>query len=279
MQSDHLSNSKSPLNPPEGRRRVAVLIPCFNESGRVGVVVQSVRRVMPDAVVVVVNDGSADDTSAEALAAGAIVLNHASNMGYGAALETGYMYAYGNGFDYVLQMDGDGQHIAEELRSLLSPLEEDRADMVIGSRYGHPGNAFRPAFMRRAGHRLFALLLFAATGRFFRDPTSGFQGLNRRALELLAGGVLPYDYPDSDVLLMALMSGLRVVEIPVRMRPRTGGESMHSGLAEPIYYGLKMSLSMFIVLLNFRLWRKWKAVHGSPATAGKEGMRCTNASS
>ncbi len=240
---------------------VAVLIPCHNEGGRVGTVVKSVLRVMPKATVIVIDDGSSDDTASEALAAGAVVLSHAANLGYGAALETGYLYAVSRNFDYVLQMDGDGQHVAEELPVLLAPLRENQADMVIGSRYGHSRSEFRPGFIRRIGHRVFAFMLFAATGHMYKDPTSGFQGLNRHALELLAAGVLPYDYPDSDVLLMALMSGLRVREIPVRMRPRLGGASMHAGFIGPIYYALKMSLSMFIVVLNFRLWKKWKTVH------------------
>jgi glycosyltransferase involved in cell wall biosynthesis len=237
-------------------RDTVVVLPCFNEAGRIGGVVTGVRRVLPQADVVVVNDASTDGSAAEALSAGATVLTHGCNLGYGAALETGYLYVLERGYRHALQMDGDGQHLPEELGKLLSPLVNGASDLVIGSRYGSGQTAAANA-VRRAGHRVFSLLLFGITGLKFSDPTSGFQGLNRRALRLYASGVLPYDYPDADVILMSRLSGLRIVEVPVRMVPRAGGVSMHSGL-KPLYYCAKMLLSMAIVLLNVGAWRRWR---------------------
>jgi glycosyltransferase involved in cell wall biosynthesis len=232
-------------------------MPARNESGRIGSVIQSVRQVLPGADVVVVNDDSSDTTQAEATDAGATVLPHPVNLGYGAGLETGYTYALREGYEWVLQMDADGQHLAEELPRVLQPLLCGRADIVLGSRFMPGQSAYAAGPIRRLGQRFFGLLLRGLTGRRFTDPTSGFQALNRAAVEFLASGVFPCDYPDADVLLMSHRAGLRIAEVPVRMRTRDGGTSMHSGL-KPLYYGIKMLFSLFIVLLNFGVWRAWQ---------------------
>ncbi|MGQ9662042.1 MAG: glycosyltransferase family 2 protein [Kiritimatiellia bacterium] len=241
--------------------RVLCLISCHNEQGRVGQVVREVWAALPFADIVVIDDGSTDDSTAEATAAGAIVLRHVTNLGAGAAQETGYLYAIRNGYDYVLHLDGDGQHPAEKLPDLLATLRQTDTDIVIGSRYAVPGYKDGTPFVRELGHRLFAGLLCLLTGARVTDPTSGFRGFTRRALALFSEGAFPSDYPDSDVLLMAHLCGLNIREIPVRMRPRNGGVSMHSGL-RPIYYGLKMIFSMFIVLLNWRQWLAWRRQNG-----------------
>lgn len=236
-----------------------VVIPAHNEAGRIGRVIREVREVLPGADIAVVDDASADTTGAEALREGAGVLPHAVNMGYGASLETAYLYAERRGYDFLVQMDGDGQHVAAEIPRLAAPVLEGTADLAIGSRYGRDaGPGITVPFLRKAGHRFFSLLLFALTGRWFRDPTSGFQAFNRRTLALLGSGVFPCDYPDADVILMAHLSGLRIREIPVRMVNRDGGVSMHSGW-KPLYYGFKMLLSVFVVLLNTPKWRAWRA--------------------
>lgn len=247
-------------------KKVLVIIPCFNEAGRIGDVVNSIHRALPASEVVVIDDSSGDTTALEASRQGAVVLGHPCNLGYGAALETGYLHAVNGPYDILLQMDGDGQHLASELHQLLSPLEEGSADIVIGSRYlGGKAQGSTP-LIRRAGHRFFSAILLLLSGRRIADPTSGFQGLNRKALEFLSSGVFPCDYPDSDVILMSLLAGLRVREVPVRMVERKGGTSMHSGL-KPIYYGMKMMLSLFIVLLNLPQWRRWRRSHASAGIA------------
>ena len=250
--------------PDKGNNRILILMPARNEQGRIGVVIGAARRTVPGADLVVVNDDSSDATAAEALAAGAIVLPHPVNLGYGAGLETGYTYAVRNGYDLVLQMDADGQHVADELPFLLAPLLSGRADLVLGSRFLGPGTCGKIPTVRRMGQRFFAGILHLLTGQRFTDPTSGFQGLNGRTLALFSSGVFPCDYPDADVLLMAHRAGLNITEVPVVMRPRTGGTSMHSGL-KPLYYGIKMLLSLFIVLLNSGLWHAWCLQHPGPA--------------
>ena len=240
-----------------------VIIPCCNESGRIGNVVSSVREIMPRAEVVVIDDASSDNSGEEALDAGATVLRHPSNLGYGASLETGYMYAVNNNCEIILQMDADGQHPAYELPRLLEPVQSGKADIVIGSRYRNNSGEPCVSPVRRFAHALISRLLFFLTGLRLSDPTSGFQALNRQSLCFFSSGVFPCDYPDSDVILMAHFAGLRIVETPVRMLPRAQGKSMHSGLS-PFYYTLKMVLAMFIVLLNFNMWRRWRKSH-SPA--------------
>jgi len=185
-----------------------------------------------------------------------MVLPHVINLGYGAALETGYMYAAERGYDVVLQMDGDGQHLAEELPALLQPVKEGSADVVIGSRHLAENNSSATPPIRRIGQRIFQVLVFCLTRFHLSDPTSGFQALSKRAVFFLTSGVFPCDYPDADVIVMAHLSGLRIREVPVRML-ESSGKSMHSGLS-PLYYGIKMLLSMFVVLLNYGRWAKWR---------------------
>jgi glycosyltransferase involved in cell wall biosynthesis len=237
-------------------KRAVVLIPCYNEQGRIGPVVRSVRDSFPDLAVAVINDASDDGSAVEAAAAGAVVLSHGCNLGYGAALETGYQFALCAGYDYAMQMDGDGQHPATELAALRRPIEDSLADIVIGSRYVQ-GRTDATSPLRQIGHSVFAAVIRLLTGLRLSDPTSGFQALTKRAMELFSSGVFPCDYPDSDVILMSRMAGLTVTEVPVHMKPRSGGRSMHSGL-RPLYYVAKMLLSMFVVLLNFPTWRKWR---------------------
>ena len=237
--------------------KLLVIMPAHNEEGRIGRVVREIRSTLPEVDIVVVDDTSLDGTAAEAMRAGADVLPHAVNMGYGVSLETAYLYAMRAGYDVVVQMDGDGQHVAGEIPRLLEPLRAGSADMVVGSRYGASGGSITVSLVRKAGHRFFAVLLFVLTGRWFSDPTSGFQALNHRALALLASGVFPCDYPDADVLLMAHLSGLRIREVPVKMANRDGGTSMHAGW-KPLYYGIKMLLSVFVVMLNSPAWRVWR---------------------
>ena len=249
--------------------QMLVLIPCFNEQGRVGEVIRSVKNILPSAAIVVIDDASTDNSAEEASKAGAVVLTHGTNLGYGGALETGYLYAINKGYETVVQMDGDGQHPADQLPKLMAPAADDNPDIVIGSRYPEKTSNPSISILRKTGHKLISLIIFMLTGLRLSDPTSGFQMLNKRALKFFSSGVFPCDYPDSDVILMARMAGLRIREVPVEMRTRASGKSMHSGL-EPFYYAIKMSLAMFIVLLNFRAWRRWRLAHDKNIPTGKK---------
>jgi len=231
-----------------GKEKILVLIPAFNEEEQIASVVGEVKREIPEAQVVVVNDGSTDQTEQKALDSGGKVLSHPFNMGYGVALQTGYKYALKYGFDYVLQMDGDGQHDPRYLRILLNKVKEGKADVVIGSRFLGEGGYPIP-FLRRMGMRLFGFIAGWLSGQKITDPTSGYQGLGRRAVEFCARDSFPGDYPDADVLVMLHRAGLQTQETPVGMHPNLKGRSMHSG-AKPLYYAYKMILTIALNLLR-----------------------------
>jgi len=237
-------------------------MPCYNEGPRVASVIEDVRRAIPGADIAVIDDASTDDSARVARAAGAVVLSHGCNLGYGAALETGYLYANRNGYGPVLQLDADGQHPPDQLPPLLAAVQDGQTDIAIGSRHMNGADPDTPA-IRRAGHALFAGIIRALTRLKATDPTSGMQALSRRAVRFFTSGVFPCDYPDSDVIVMAHLAGLTVKELPVTMRSREGGASMHSGL-KPFYYAVKMLLSLFIVLLNVFQWRRWRAQISAP---------------
>jgi glycosyltransferase involved in cell wall biosynthesis len=228
--------------------KILIVIPAFNEEENIHAVVQEIRREVPEAVVLVVNDGSWDQTETRARNAGAKVLTHPFNMGYGVTLQTGYKYALKYRFDQILQMDGDGQHDPRYLPVLLREVREGRADVVIGSRFLGEGD-YRPARLRQMGICLFRWVASFLCGQKITDPTSGYQALNRRAVEFCARDSFPGDYPDADVLVMMHRAGLRLREIPVRMHPNARGRSMHSGL-KPLYYIYKMCLSIGLNLIR-----------------------------
>ncbi|HEX7624603.1 MAG TPA: glycosyltransferase family 2 protein [Anaeromyxobacteraceae bacterium] len=229
---------------PAPARDVLVLMPAYDEGARIRSVVEAVRRQL-DADVLVVDDGSSDTTAREARRAGARVASHAVNLGYGVALQTGYRFALRAGYRAVLQLDADGQHEPSCIPALLGALAG--ADVVVGSRFGQDGS-YRPPALRRAGMWLFSRMLRALSGRRFADPTSGFQALSRRALEFYVHERYPADYPDADVLAMAIRAGLRVVEVPVRMHASPAGKGMHAGVVRPVYYVFRMLLALFLVL-------------------------------
>jgi glycosyltransferase involved in cell wall biosynthesis len=233
---------------------IIVLMPCFNEEARVGKVLSEVRKAATNAEIVVIDDCSSDGSANAARRNGATVLSHFCNLGYGAALQTGYKYALSRDFQAVIQLDADGQHDPESIPALSAMILQDKADLCLGSRHLSAASDKTPA-IRRAGQKIFALAIRLFGGPALTDPTSGFQALNRKAVTLFANDVFPCDYPDSDVMLMAHYAGLRIKEIPVRMFSRSGGVSIHSGL-KPLYYGIKMLFSMLIVLLNRGQWKR-----------------------
>jgi glycosyltransferase involved in cell wall biosynthesis len=226
-----------------------VVIPAYRECGRVGAVVRDVLRQDVPLDVLVVDDGSPDATGAEAAAAGAMVVRHPYNLGYGSALHTGYHFARRRGYRRVLQMDADGQHEAAMLPRLLAALDAG-ADLVLGSRYldGAPPPS---SALRRIGTALFRAVATLGTGQRITDPTSGFQGLSTRALAAVTHDGFPEDFPDTDVLIDLARRGLVLREVPVRMHVRRGGVSMHRG-ARIAYYGYHMTLQLLLLRVRRR---------------------------
>jgi glycosyltransferase involved in cell wall biosynthesis len=230
--------------------KILVILPAFNEARRVRPIVERVREILPAADVLIVDDGSSDDTALDARAGGAFVVRHPFNLGYGAALQTGYRFALERGYDFLLQMDSDGQHDPACLSELLEPVRKGRADVTIGSRF-LSNQGYKSPVARRLGSALFGALASAITRKHITDPTSGFWSMNRAAIERCAQDSFPHDFPDADVLIALHRAGLRMEEVPVRMFPRSDGASMHAGL-KPLYYVFKMMLSIFVELLRKR---------------------------
>jgi glycosyltransferase involved in cell wall biosynthesis len=226
--------------------RLLVVMPAFNEASQIRSVVEAVRHQV-DADVLVVDDGSTDDTAAQARRGGARVAVHPVNLGYGAALQTGYRYALRHSYDAVLQLDADGQHDPCSIGPLLDALRH--ADVVVGSRFLGSGS-YRPPLARRVGMWLFGRVASALSGQRITDPTSGFQAISREALRFYAHERYPVDYPDADVLAMVARAGLRLAEVPVRMLPSPPGKSMHAGILKPFYYVFRMTLALALVPLR-----------------------------
>lgn len=226
-----------------------IVVPAYNEAGRIGPVIRDVRAELPAADMLVIDDGSADATAEEAFAAGAMVLSLPVNSGYGTALQTGYKYAVRHGYDVVGQIDADGQHRAEYLPVMLEALHEGDADVVIGSRFLHP-EGYAPSAARKLGISLFARIASRITRQHVTDPTSGFQVMKLRVAQFFCSNVYPADYPDADILILLNRSGYAVREVPVQMLT-SDSPSMHSG-HRSLYYVYKMFLSILVTLLRPR---------------------------
>jgi glycosyltransferase involved in cell wall biosynthesis len=228
--------------------KILVLIPAYNEAACIAGVIADIRRTVPDYDILVVNDGSSDETAYAAKAAGAIVISHPFNMRYGVTIQTGYKYAFANGYDYIVQIDADGQHDPTCIPELLEPVLTGGTDFALGSRFLGRRN-YKPGWARSIGMTLFRILVSWRTGKRITDSTSGYQAFNRDVIRFFTSDAFPNDYPDADVLITLHLAGFRVSEVPVRMFSNRSGTTMHSGL-RPLYYTFKMLLSIFITLLR-----------------------------
>ena len=219
--------------------RTLVFIPAWNEEGSIAAVIADVREHLPQADVLVVDDGSTDATAARARECGALVASLPFNQGLGAALQTGYLYALREGYDCCAHLDADGQHPAEEVARLLAEVTADRADLVIGSRYRDPAaeaasGDYRPTFSRRIGTSVFRFFLTLATRQRFTDTTSGMRAANRRVMALFSENYSP-DFAEIESLQLAVRQGLRVEELSVRMLERAGGTSFLTPLKSAFF--------------------------------------------
>ncbi|MCS6836347.1 MAG: glycosyltransferase family 2 protein [Anaerolineae bacterium] len=228
------------------RADTLIILPAYNEAANIVRTLRALHEALPSADLLVVNDGSEDDTGALAEAAGATVLHLPYNLGIGAGVQTGFLYAQRQGYAVVARNDGDGQHAPAGLTSLLERLARGDVDMVIGSRF--LGDDYGTPLARRLGIGLLSRLISGIVGQTITDPTSGYAAFNRRAIDLFAR-VYPHDYPEPEAIVIAHRSGLRLCEIPVTMRKREGGRSSITALRSA-YYMLKVTLAILINLLR-----------------------------
>jgi glycosyltransferase involved in cell wall biosynthesis len=227
--------------------KILIIVPAYNEERSIAGVIDDIRSHVPDADIIMVNDGSRDRTEMVARELGVTVLALPFNLGIGGAMQTGYLYAAQNGYDVAVQFDGDGQHVAAEIGSLLTPLRQGRADIVVGSRFLKPSDYCSP-FFRRIGIWIFSTVLSAILGMKVTDTTSGFRAANRRVIEFFAG-IYPEDYPEVESLVLLHRAGMTIEETSVQMRDRTGGRSSITPIRSA-YYMIKVLLAVFVDLLK-----------------------------
>jgi glycosyltransferase involved in cell wall biosynthesis len=213
--------------------RTLVFIPAWNEEHSIEEVIDDARASLPDADLLVIDDGSTDRTAARARRAGAMVASLPFNQGVGAAHQTGYIFALAHGYDVCGQLDGDGQHPAPELARLIEVISSDEADLVVGSRFAG-GSQYQATRARRGGQKMFSLLVSSVTGQSFTDTTSGMRALNHRAMALFVRRYSS-EFAEVESLQQAVRAGLRVRELPVEMLPRTGGDSFITPLVSAFY--------------------------------------------
>ncbi len=223
--------------------RGLIIIPAYNEEKSIASVFRKISSDAPDFDILVVNDCSTDGTLKVCRDNGIHVLNLPVNLGIGGAVQTGYRYAYSKGYDLAVQMDGDGQHDPLFLPEMLKCLTEERADMVIGSRFIN-NEGYQSSHLRRIGIRYFSFLIKLLTGEHITDPTSGFRMVNRRLIEGFSRDY-PGDYPEPESLTHILKQGCTVKEVPVRMKKRQGGVSSIRYL-KSLYYMTKVTTAVLM---------------------------------
>ncbi len=233
--------------------KIAVVVPAYNEEDCIAQVIRNINSAGEKSGLnlkaVVVNDCSTDKTGEIILNENCIALNLAVNLGIGGAMQTGYKYAFENGFEYAIQIDGDGQHPADEIPNLVRHLRENGLDVVIGSRF-ISGEGFQSTFLRRIGINYFKFLNRFFCGTNISDSTSGFRIINKKALELVCD-YYPDEYPEPEAILLFSVNNLTIGEIPVVMKERQGGKSSIQSFGS-VYYMFKVSLAIFFTFIRMK---------------------------
>jgi len=231
------------------QEKVLVIIPAYNEASGIAGVINGIKRVMPNADIAVIDDGSKDLTCSVCQLLNAIVLSHPFNLGDGAARQTGYLFAKYNDYDFVVQIDADGQHDTEFLPSLLEPLKNGSADIVIGSRFLGVGQ-YKAEFAKKIGMGVFNTLASVITKTKITDSTSGYRAVNRKVIEYYAQPQqYPANFPDADLIIQSHFAGFKIQEVPVLMSQNTKDKPLHHGLGA-YYYVFKMLFSITVTLLR-----------------------------
>ena len=223
--------------------RVLAIILAYNEAGSIRAVLSELRACLPSVDVVVINDGSADNTSFIARGFGASVIDLPVNLGIGGAVQTGLIFANREGYDAAFQMDGDGQHLASQVDRLVAPVLADEQDAVIGSRF-LAVRSYRVPRIRHLGIRALNAACTVLTGIKITDATSGFRAYNRAAIAVLADDY-PQDYPEPEAIIMLRKRGLRIGEVAVAMQERRFGQSSITPVRSA-YYMIKVLLAVLI---------------------------------
>jgi len=229
--------------------RGLVIVPAYNEAASIATTIQDITRAGIPLDILVVNDGSCDQTSAIARETRkAIVIDLPINVGIGGAVQAGMLYAARNHYDIAIQFDGDGQHRGDEIPALIAPLLEGRCDAVIGSRFVMKSPGFKSTFARRLGIRIFEYVNWLLTGIRIADNTSGFRAYNKEAIAFLSEHY-PSDFPEPETVVLLAKNKFRIAEVYAAMRERQGGVSSIGGL-KSLYYMVKVLLAICMTALR-----------------------------
>ncbi len=235
--------------------KIIVIIPAYNEENNIAKVIDEIREKVSYVDILIVNDGSKDNTSKIVKSKGVCVLDLPFNLGVGTALQTGYIYAKNNSYDIAVHFDADGQHIPEEIHKLIDCLKKSKTDLVIGSRFLTKANRvnkpispdkenFQTTFLRRCGIQILSSLLSKLVGKKIKDPTSGFRAAGLQAIKIFSREY-PTEYPEAEEILLLYKKGYSFSEIGVSMRRREYGKSTIKGIGS-FYYMIKVSLALLI---------------------------------
>ena len=241
-------------------KELLIIIPAYNEEKNIAPLLEQPGEpeISSYADVLVVDDASTDSTRDIVQRYGFPVVSHVYNLGYGSGLQSGYKYAVLKGYSYVIQMDADGQHDACNVSVLYRALtsqdgEGNKPDIVIGSRFMEGSSPYKVSAVKRFAIGLFKWMIRMGTGKRYTDPTSGLQGLSRRAVKYYSHyGNFDDRYPDANMIMQMTLLGYRLQEVPAVMHYRTVGVSMHSGL-KPIIYMFRMFFSILAILIRIRI--------------------------
>jgi len=229
--------------------KILIVIPAFNEEGNIESVVERMIDNYPQYDYVVINDCSVDKTEMVCRKNSYNYVSLPVNLGIGGAVQCGYRYALDNGYDAAVQFDGDGQHNTVSIETLLQPIIDNNADMVVGSRFINR-EGYQSSVMRRLGIWIIAFVIKMCCGIKVTDATSGFRAVNRKLIKLFAKEYA-HDYPEPEAIVSAVLNGYRVTETPVVMNERTSGESSINKLRS-IYYMLKVPLALVVYRLSIK---------------------------
>jgi len=237
------------------RMKVLVIIPAYNEAENIPSVIDDLKANFGIADVLVVDDCSKDNTAEIVDSLNVRCVSQVFNMGYAAALQTGFKYAMKHGYDYAVQFDGDGQHIASEANKLFQYAIQNNSDVVLGSRFIED-TGYKNSLFRSIGSTFFSKLIKLICKKDIYDPTSGLQVLSRKCFSLYANMNGYPEYPDANLIIELIRSGASIAELPAKMKLRISGTSMHGGILKPIKYVFLMLYSIFIVLLRGKAFKK-----------------------
>jgi len=233
-------------------KKLLIIIPCYNEQDNVLLLYEQLNKLQINNCSITplfINDYSSDNTRLTLEQIGAKFLDNPINLGIGGTVQLGFMYAFENGFDYAVQMDGDGQHPPAELHKLILPLMDNDGDVIIGSRFIDK-EGFQSSALRRFGIDFFSGLNKFLVGISIKDSTSGFRAYNRKAIfELI--NYYPDEYPEPEAIVYLVHKGLKIKEVSVLMSERVAGVSSIRRFSS-VYYMIKVTLNTFFLHLKMK---------------------------